>query len=125
MPARDEDDTHTTGVIIPRFIPLWIPSMSSFWVNASPSKNFSISVSSVSATASLIASTSPSIRYCIFSVAAAAGRSVSIALPLPSYLYAFISIRFTYDTIFSFSITGTTTGHTVGPKTVFSSVRTL
>ncbi len=86
IPARVVEDTQVTGVIIPSFIPLWIPSISSFCVNASPEKNFSKSASSVSATASDTASTRPSIRYSILAATSAVGISVSTALPLSSYL---------------------------------------
>ena len=85
-PARVVEDTHVTGVMIPDFIPLCIPSISSFCVKASPEKNFSKSASSVSATASETASTRPSIRYSIFAEISAVGISVSTALPFSSYL---------------------------------------
>ena len=84
-----------------------------------------MSSSDVSATASDIAAIRPSIRYSNFSDISAVGISVSTAFPLLSYLYAFISMRLTYETIFPPLMTGTTTGHTVGPKTVLSSVSTL
>ena len=61
-PASVVDEQHTTGVILPSFIALWIPSTSSFCVNCSPEKNFSNIASSVSATASEIAFIRPSRR---------------------------------------------------------------
>ena len=61
-PDISAEETQVTGVIMPEFMPLCIPSISSFCVNASPEKNFSKSASSVSATASDTASISPSIR---------------------------------------------------------------
>ena len=71
-----------TGVIRPSLTPLRMPSTISSVVNGSPPKNFSISSSSVSAMASLMASIRPWNRWPM------SGRSIWICLP-PSYLKAF------------------------------------
>ena len=87
-------------------------------VKGSPEKNFSISASSVSAMASLMAWIRPSKRWPM------SGRSIWICLP-PSYLNAFWLNRLMYATVPSSRRTGTTQGHTLGPNWIFICSRTL
>ena len=97
---------------------LRIPSTISSVVNASPPKNFSISSSSVSAMASLMASIRPWKRWPM------SGRSTCTCLP-PSYLKAFWLNRLMYTGVPSSSLAGTTQGQTVAPNLIFMSSRIL
>ena len=105
-----------TGVIRPSLTPLRMPSTISSVVKGSPPKNFSISSSSVSAMASLMASIRPWNRWPM------SGRSTWICLPL-SYLKAFWLNRLMYTLVPSSRRAGTTQGQMLEPNLIFMSSR--